>query len=128
MLLHVISTLFSTQTFHFLVDCMIYHTTIWLPVQKSTFLVCSYNPEALTTETISYDNKTQAKSSKRGILRSFIGVALTCPQFYFNASTRNNPYINNCAACFTRTITKPMSFYLPVGTVKENMKINAGTF
>ena len=76
MLLRKISTLFCIQTFHLLFDCLIHQTAIWLSVQQNTFLTCTSNITALITETTSFDNKTQAKSSKRGILRSFIGATL----------------------------------------------------
>ena len=76
MLLRIISTLLCTQTFHLLFDCLIHHTAMWLSVQQNTFLICTTNLTALITETTSFDNKTQAKSSKRGILRSFIGATL----------------------------------------------------
>ena len=125
----MISTLFCTQTFHLSLDCLIHHRAIWLSVQQNTLLTCTSNLTALITETTSFDNKTQAKSSKRGILRSFIGATLQdCPQIYFNAMTADNPYIKNRAVCLSRTVTKPMNFYHPVPTVTQNMTLNAGAF
>ena len=83
MLLRMISTLCCTQTFHLLFNCLVYHTAIWLSVQPNTFLTCTSNLTAWTTETTSFDNKTQAKSSKRGTLRSFIGATLHFPAHKF---------------------------------------------
>ena len=52
MLVRMMSTLFCTQTFHFLFDCLIYHTAIWLSTRQNTFLTCTSYLTALTTEKI----------------------------------------------------------------------------
>ena len=129
MLLRMISTLFCTQTSHLLCDCLIHHTTIWLSVQQNTFLTCTSNLAALITETTSFDNKTQAKSSKRGTkVFHWCNSTLSCPQVYFNAMTTDKPYINNRAVCLSITIIKPINFYHPLRTVTQNMTLNADVF
>ena len=85
MLLRMISTLFCTQTFHLLFDCLTHHTAMWLSVQQNTLLICTTNLTALITETTSFDNKTQAKISKRRILRSFFAATLHFPAHKFTS-------------------------------------------
>ena len=104
-------TLLCTQIFHFLFDCLIHHTAILLSAQQNMFPTRTSNLTGLTTESISFDNKTQAKSSKRRILTKvfhWCSSTLSCPQVDFNTKTIDNPYINNCAVCLSKTITYPL--------------------
>ena len=111
MLYHKTSTLLCTQIFHFLFDCLIHHTAILLSAQQNMFPTRTSNLTALTTESISFDNKTQAKSSKRRILTKvfhWCSSTLSCPQVDFNTKTIDNPYINNCVVCLSKSITYPL--------------------
>ena len=124
----MISTLFCTQMFHLLFDSLIHHTAIWLSVQQNTYLTCTSNLTELTTETTSFDKKTQVKFSKRGILRSFIGATLHFPAHKFTLTPWLQTTLNNRAVCLSRTISKSMNFYHPVPTVTQNMTLNDDAF